>query len=255
MSCIFCHKYNKNSYGDACCGTCARSHGHGGHGPTCESNQNRNNNNNNNKCTTWGCNRTRYPGFDKCCRDCFHSNGSNHGRTCNQNNNNNNNNHMNNTCDQCRNGFQHDSNTIYFYHLHKQFGEFSNFYAPVNGILIDGIRYQTTEHYFQAQKFNDPQIKSAIINAKSPREVFNIAQNYKNSMINNWHQIKEDFMRKALIQKFEQYPQLETLLVSTGNKTIVEHTVNDREWGDGGDGTGNNKLGKLLMELRIYYQN
>jgi hypothetical protein len=30
----------------------------------------------------------------------------------------------------------------------------------------------------------------------------------------------------------------------------VEHTTNDRYWGDGGDGSGKNRLGALLMELR-----
>ncbi len=31
---------------------------------------------------------------------------------------------------------------------------------------------------------------------------------------------------------------------------LVEHTNNDVFWGDGGDGSGHNMLGRLLMELR-----
>lgn len=30
----------------------------------------------------------------------------------------------------------------------------------------------------------------------------------------------------------------------------MEHTENDAFWGDGGDGSGHNMLGRLLMELR-----
>ena len=40
------------------------------------------------------------------------------------------------------------------------------------------------------------------------------------------------------------------LLLDTGDALIVEHTVNDRYWGDGGDGSGKNMLGRILMEIR-----
>jgi predicted NAD-dependent protein-ADP-ribosyltransferase YbiA (DUF1768 family) len=37
---------------------------------------------------------------------------------------------------------------------------------------------------------------------------------------------------------------------TTGDARIVEHTERDDFWGDGGDGSGANMLGRLLMELR-----
>jgi predicted NAD-dependent protein-ADP-ribosyltransferase YbiA (DUF1768 family) len=40
------------------------------------------------------------------------------------------------------------------------------------------------------------------------------------------------------------------LLISTGNKTLVERADNDSYWGDGKDGNGRNRLGELLMQLR-----
>ena len=46
------------------------------------------------------------------------------------------------------------------------------------------------------------------------------------------------------------YRRLTSLLLSTGDATLVEHTRNDSYWADGGDGTGNNGLGELLTELR-----
>jgi predicted NAD-dependent protein-ADP-ribosyltransferase YbiA (DUF1768 family) len=39
-------------------------------------------------------------------------------------------------------------------------------------------------------------------------------------------------------------------LLGTGDARIVEHTENDRYRGDGGDGSGRNKLGQILMEVR-----
>ena len=36
----------------------------------------------------------------------------------------------------------------------------------------------------------------------------------------------------------------------TAGGRIIEHSENDRYWGDGGDGSGRNKLGQILMEVR-----
>ena len=49
----------------------------------------------------------------------------------------------------------------------------------------------------------------------------------------------------ALTRKCVWVPKAET-----GTRELVEHTANDSYWGDGGDGTGQNKLGKLLMQVR-----
>lgn len=43
-------------------------------------------------------------------------------------------------------------------------------------------------------------------------------------------------------------------MLSTGERKLVEHTTNDRYWGDGGDGNGQNMLGRMLMELRTELQ-
>ena len=50
-----------------------------------------------------------------------------------------------------------------------------------------------------------------------------------------------------------KYGQNKTLLAQlhqTGTATLVEHTTRDRRWGDGGDGTGHNLLGHVLMRVR-----
>lgn len=57
-------------------------------------------------------------------------------------------------------------------------------------------------------------------------------------------------MKTGLRYKFIQNLALREKLLGTGDKTIVEHTVNDSYWGDGGDGSGKNRLGHILMELR-----
>ena len=57
-------------------------------------------------------------------------------------------------------------------------------------------------------------------------------------------------MYEALKAKFTQHEELNELLLATGDKILIEHTENDSYWVDSGDGSGKNRLGKLLMRLR-----
>ena len=65
-----------------------------------------------------------------------------------------------------------------------------------------------------------------------------------------WEDVKLAIMREAVLAKFQQHDDLWKILRDTGNSLIVEHTKNDSYWGDGGDGRGQNMLGKILMEVR-----
>ena len=57
-------------------------------------------------------------------------------------------------------------------------------------------------------------------------------------------------MRHVLAHKFVQgTPEAEALL-ATGDAYLVEHTDRDGFWGDGGNGSGRNVLGELLMQRR-----
>jgi predicted NAD-dependent protein-ADP-ribosyltransferase YbiA (DUF1768 family) len=53
-------------------------------------------------------------------------------------------------------------------------------------------------------------------------------------------------MFEVLMAKFSD-PFLRQKLLQTGQSRLVEHTSNDSYWGDGGDGTGHNKLGIVIL--------
>jgi hypothetical protein len=57
-------------------------------------------------------------------------------------------------------------------------------------------------------------------------------------------------MRDAVLAKFTQHPEIGKILLETGDAILIEHTVNDSYWADGGDGSGKNMLGIILMEVR-----
>ena len=52
-----------------------------------------------------------------------------------------------------------------------------------------------------------------------------------------------------------QNPEIAKELLATGDAIIIEHTRNDDYWADGGDGSGKNKLGLLLMQVREEFKN
>ncbi|CAF1224477.1 unnamed protein product [Adineta ricciae] len=142
----------------------------------------------------------------------------------------------------------HDS-SIYFYHLNEPFGEFSNFYsAPIE---LDGHIWPTVEHYFQAQKFSHNKHRfKHIVQLSTPRDAFDYAQMHRDEIRSDWMDIRDAVMFKACMAKFQQHPHLKHMLLTTGHRTLVEHTNKDSYWGDGGDGTGENRLGFTLMKVR-----
>ncbi|MFM7448558.1 MAG: NADAR family protein [Leptolyngbyaceae cyanobacterium] len=137
---------------------------------------------------------------------------------------------------------------IKFYHLNQPYGCFSNF-APYAIYLKDKI-WPTSEHYFQAQKFVNTYHEEEIQQAKTAGEAAEMGRDRRRPLRQDWGVIKDDVMREALYAKFTQHPDLTQKLLATGDLKLIEHTKNDRYWGDGGDGTGLNKLGQLLMETR-----
>lgn len=138
---------------------------------------------------------------------------------------------------------------VNFYSTKAAYGCFSNFsHHPVT---IDGKVWPTTEHYFQAQKFAGTPHEEEVRKAKSPMDAARMGRKRSLPLRKDWEDVKEDIMFKALKAKFEQHKIFRDTLIGTGQEEIVEHTVNDSYWGDGGDGTGKNRLGKLLQRLRF----
>ena len=235
--------YIKNSNFSCCCRPCHDGKNYHDYGCNKKIFVDKNviNKNYMNKCKN--CSYTKNPNFSCCCEPCYYGKGF-HDDRCSK--------ILSTTYITTTNAFESD--TIYFYHKNQPYYEFTNFFhAPMT---INGIMYSTSEHYFQAHKFWDTNaaVAKLIIAAKTPKEAFDIAQQYKSFVPSDWHNgLKDKIMFFAITQKFIQNPNLKKLLLSTGNKQLVERSPFDNYWGDGGNGTGKNQLGKLLMILRNYF--
>ena len=142
--------------------------------------------------------------------------------------------------------------TIHFYSASGDFGCFSNF-SP-HPILLNGKTWPTSEHYFQAQKFVGTPDEEEVRQAKSPMVAARMGRSRQRPHCGkDWETFKDiDHARsQPPLAKFTQHADLRKFLLATGDSTIVEHTKNDKYWGDGGDGSGKNRLGEILaMQVR-----
>lgn len=116
--------------------------------------------------------------------------------------------------------------------------------------MLEGKWWSTSEHYFQAQKFSGTPYEEQIRLAKKPMEAAVMGRDRNFPLRKDWELVKDDVMRKAVLQKFKSHEDIRAILLSTGDQLIVENTPIDHYWGCGKDGKGKNRLGQILMEVR-----
>ena len=146
-----------------------------------------------------------------------------------------------------------DKDKILFWEGDGEYGFLSNFsYIPV---FYDNKKWLTSEHAYQAAKFDNPVVREKILNAKSPDEAFQIGRNTDNIRRTNWDEIKVQVMEDIVSEKLKQNSYLNELLLKTGNKEIIEASSTDSFWGWGPKKDGENHMGKIWIKLREKIQN
>lgn len=135
--------------------------------------------------------------------------------------------------------------------FYKEFGELGYLANYSNhGFTKNGIFYKTVEHYYQSEKFDDPEIKKRIINAPTPKEASNIGRDRSNIRKENFKEIKNQVMFDGILEKFRQNRDITYKLIETRNKKIAEATIDEYYWGIGKDKSGKNVIGDILVKVR-----
>ena len=152
-----------------------------------------------------------------------------------------------------KNFYPMSENPAAFRRSREQWGEFSNMCSgyPLD---VNGIRFQSSEGLYQALKFPHDVLHQELISVASNGYVAKVVSYAADSPIRpDWDDAKLDAMRLTLAIKFSQHPALVDVLMSTGDRPIVESSNKDAFWGaiPGVSGfRGDNHLGELLMDLR-----
>jgi ribA/ribD-fused uncharacterized protein len=139
---------------------------------------------------------------------------------------------------------------IHFYSKLALYRELSNFSAF--GFEADGMHWPTVEHYFQAQKFPgsaNAEYREKIRLAKDAKQAKALGRTRTIAIRDDWDTVRDQVMLSALRRKFAPLAMRE-LLLNTGLRQLVEASPIDSYWGRGRAGTGKNRLGQLLMQVR-----
>lgn len=126
-----------------------------------------------------------------------------------------------------------------------------NFY--LEPVTYQGITFRCAEAAFQAAKCTNPNDRNQFSYLDGDN-AFKLGRSLT-TVRSDWHQVKRQIMKEILIEKFKA-SSLQSALISTGNAYIIEHNLRkgrDTFWSDDFDGTGQNELGQILMEIRQYY--
>ena len=125
-------------------------------------------------------------------------------------------------------------------------------------MAVDGTDYvfPTVEHYYQAMKFyaSDKRF-DVILKLKNPDEARLLTKTaeYKINRRKDFDINKFNIMEKALYAKFIQNPDAAELLKSTGDAILIKPCPVCYKCGFG-EGSGMNRMGKVLMKIRSEIQ-
>ncbi|WP_421829165.1 NADAR family protein [Larkinella sp.] len=139
-------------------------------------------------------------------------------------------------------------NEIKFYRVSGPYGFLSNF-SP-HPIYVEREMWATVEHYFQASKFENNEVRKKIKSFNSPMKAAQEGRSRNYVIRADWESVKDSIMLNGLIAKFLQHQELKVELLKTEDAILIEDSFNDSYWANGGDGKGKNRLGKLLMDVR-----
>ena len=125
---------------------------------------------------------------------------------------------------------------------------FSNFASFA--VVYKGLTWMTSEHAYQAAKFEDKGVIKLIHSSLSAHDSKKIAHVHKDKMNPDWSNLKVSIMEEIVREKIKMHPYIQEKLIETGERDIIENSPEDSFWGSGSDGNGRNELGKIWMKLR-----
>ncbi|NRD83116.1 NADAR family protein [Burkholderia pseudomallei] len=150
----------------------------------------------------------------------------------------------------------HSAEVAVVYRTKERFGGLSNMAAGYP-LRVNGVRILTAEALYQACRFPHlPEVQKEIISQHSPMTAKMKSKVHRSESRKDWDEIRFKVMRWCLRVKLAQhYVEFGNLLLATGDLPIVEQSRKDSYWGALLSAheetlTGQNVLGRLLMELR-----
>lgn len=139
---------------------------------------------------------------------------------------------------------------IYFNSKTESYQWASSFHSAT--VSYEGVEYPTVEHAYQAAKASRIGTREYIRNLPTAARAREAGG--KDGVIVDYtpdfDSRKLEIMTELQRQKFTNHPELRSLLLATGDRPLIHAVPWDLYWGATVDGQGENRLGKILEELR-----
>ncbi|KVP75212.1 hypothetical protein WJ96_05495 [Burkholderia ubonensis] len=142
----------------------------------------------------------------------------------------------------------------------------SEFYSNWNktGFTVKDIRFANGEQYMmycKAMFFGDAETAALILAEPDPSKVKGLGRAVKGYVDAQWAANRLRFVRRGLLEKARQHPEIRAQLLATGDRILVEASPSDTIWGiglretdpralDPSQWRGQNLLGQAWMWVR-----
>lgn len=109
--------------------------------------------------------------------------------------------------------------------------------------------FNSSEAMFQSYKnISNKEYVEKLQKTVNPQIARNIGK--REEVDYEWETKQFDIMVDILYQKCVQNKDVLATVLKSGLRPFIQHTKTDRYWGDGGNGSGHNYLGKAWCEVR-----
>lgn len=142
-------------------------------------------------------------------------------------------------------------------------GPLSNWWwSPFDDTIVEKqLHFESVEQFMMATKayiFADFDIFDKIMKENDPKYQKALGRSVRNFDDVVWKKYARRLVYRGIYSKFNQNPELKALLLSTGDKILVEASPYDHVWGIGvhfdkvtlNNWQGQNWLGQILMRVR-----
>lgn len=116
--------------------------------------------------------------------------------------------------------------------------------------LLDGHPWPTAEHYYQAMKYPGRALADSIRTAETVELARKRGRGWFKRPRKDWDKVRIAAMTRAIYTQCHTWPEFAEALLATGEAPIIEVSLYDYFWGVGRDHRGENRYGKLLMDVR-----
>lgn len=123
--------------------------------------------------------------------------------------------------------------------------------VSAHGFVLEDRSWPSVEHYYQTSKLRDRAYTDKIFTSASGLQAHEMGNRWFKRKRPEFARLRQVLMTRALYCKARQNTEVADFLLSSDDRLLVETSQYDHYWGLGRDQRGQNRLGKIWMDIRL----